>query len=821
MGLQSSLTTALTGLQAAETTIDVTGNNVANSNTVAFKESNVLFATQFLRTLSIGSAPTDDLGGTNPRQIGLGVRVSEIRTDFTQGTVEISANPLDVAIQGDGFLIVQGSLGTFYTRAGQLSTNADNQIVTPAGNRVLGYTVDDDFNVDESQLVPMTIPLGEAAVAQATQNAFLTGALSPESEVGDTPGIIESQVLGDAFFEIPDPTSQFTLADLGELVPPAGVGTIQPTVAGAGTVEAGTYRYRVVFADPSIAQGPDEGPPSVPTLSVTFGADSDVDLTNIPVPSTNFTEVRIYRTGLADPNTYRLIHVENPAPGAPFNFSDTIDDATWQAAAALNTDFVDEGSYSYYVTFVDSTSNLESRPTAQVGSQAISGADRRILLTDLPQPDADINNGDWDKIRIYRNVQNNSSAFYEVATIDIGQSTYIDSLADADIIATANQIDLDGPKLNTGSFVSNMSVRDGASFSQPFALGGTLSFSGTRNGRRLAAKEFDIVPDSTTVQELLDFMREALGIHQTSSQPSNPLPGSAGVAINQGVIQVTSNMGIENVLAVSLTAFEFRETGSTTTSNVGLNFGSVQEANGAGATADVVVYDSLGIPLNVQVTTVVEEKTGDSTSIRWYAFSSDNEPITGVDTVIGNGVITFNNEGELLDSGQQTVAIDRTQTASASPLEINLDFSQVSGLAQRNALNEPVSNLNFRRQDGFPPGVLTTFLVTEGGLIRGVFSNGTERALGQILMARFANPSGLQAVGDSLYQVGVNSGEPLIGAPGESGIGTLLGGAVELSNTDIGRNLINLILASTQYRGNARVITTAQELLDELLALRR
>ena len=107
MGLQSALTTALTGLQAAETTIDVVGNNVANSQTVGFKESEAVFATQFLRTISIGSAPGTNSGGTNPRQIGLGVKVAEITPNFTQGTIEISSNPLDLAIQGDGFLIVQ------------------------------------------------------------------------------------------------------------------------------------------------------------------------------------------------------------------------------------------------------------------------------------------------------------------------------------------------------------------------------------------------------------------------------------------------------------------------------------------------------------------------------------------------------------------------------------------------------------------------------------------------------------------------------------------------------------------------------------------
>jgi flagellar hook protein FlgE len=106
-------------------------------------------------------------------------------------------------------------------------------------------------------------------------------------------------------------------------------------------------------------------------------------------------------------------------------------------------------------------------------------------------------------------------------------------------------------------------------------------------------------------------------------------------------------------------------------------------------------------------------------------------------------------------------------------------------------------------------------------LVRGIFSNGAERPLGQIRMARFANNGGLQQVGENLFTTGVNSGEAITGNPGDSGIGTLTAGALELSNTDIGQNLIELILASTQYRGGARVITTAQQLLDELLSLRR
>jgi flagellar hook protein FlgE len=148
-------------------------------------------------------------------------------------------------------------------------------------------------------------------------------------------------------------------------------------------------------------------------------------------------------------------------------------------------------------------------------------------------------------------------------------------------------------------------------------------------------------------------------------------------------------------------------------------------------------------------------------------------------------------------------------------MEFALDFSQISGLSATK------STLSATRQDGFPPGKLTSYLINEDGKISGVFDNGTERDLGQIVLARFANPSGLEQRGQNLYSAAVNSGLPVVGRPGEQGIGTVVSGAVEQSNTDISKSLIDLISASTQYRGNARVITAAQQLLDELLNLRR
>ena len=152
---------------------------------------------------------------------------------------------------------------------------------------------------------------------------------------------------------------------------------------------------------------------------------------------------------------------------------------------------------------------------------------------------------------------------------------------------------------------------------------------------------------------------------------------------------------------------------------------------------------------------------------------------------------------------------------STKPLQINLNFDNVNGLASNNA------SLAAARQDGSPPGVLNSYVIGDDGTIRGVFSNGITRDLGQIRIARFSNPSGLEQRGQNLFAQGINTGLPIEGRPSENGLGSISAGALELSNTDVGGDLVTLVLASTQYRSNARVITATQQLFDELLNIRR
>ena len=169
----------------------------------------MLFATQFLQTQSVGSSPTAASGGNNPQQQGLGVEVAEITPNFSQGTISTANSPTDLAIQGDGFFIVQGENGEQnYTRNGTFTTNAENQLVTGTGNRVMGYGINNNFQIDTSQLQPLSIPLGTATVAKATTEATLQGSLTPDGAIANTASIIQTGPLTDG--SIAQPASSLT-----------------------------------------------------------------------------------------------------------------------------------------------------------------------------------------------------------------------------------------------------------------------------------------------------------------------------------------------------------------------------------------------------------------------------------------------------------------------------------------------------------------------------------------------------------------------------------------------------------------------------------
>lgn len=134
-----SLYSGVSGLRGFQTKLDVIGNNIANVNTTGFKASRVLFQDILSQTVSGATGPAGNRGGTNPKQVGLGTGIGSIDTLFTPGSPMTTNVPSDVAIEGDGFFVVEDEAGQRYlTRAGNFYMDANRNLVTSNGLKVIG-----------------------------------------------------------------------------------------------------------------------------------------------------------------------------------------------------------------------------------------------------------------------------------------------------------------------------------------------------------------------------------------------------------------------------------------------------------------------------------------------------------------------------------------------------------------------------------------------------------------------------------------------------------------------------------------------------------
>lgn len=182
--MSRALLSALGGLRAHQQWMDVIGNNLANANTPGFKSSRALFSTLLSQTLRQGSAPSTNLGGTNPVQIGLGTNVSVVDRDLTQGTLDFTARPFDLALMGKGYFAVTDGTNTRYTRVGAFGLDAESFMIdVRTGMRALDRQ-GNAFQVDtESLLEP-----------NATSEVKMAGNL-PAVVGGPLPEVLESGVM--------------------------------------------------------------------------------------------------------------------------------------------------------------------------------------------------------------------------------------------------------------------------------------------------------------------------------------------------------------------------------------------------------------------------------------------------------------------------------------------------------------------------------------------------------------------------------------------------------------------------------------------------
>jgi flagellar hook protein FlgE len=581
----SALFTGLSGLTANSRNIDVIGNNIANVNTTAFKSSRLLFSTVFSRNLGLGSAPSTNSGGTNPFQIGLGVRIAGTQRNISPGSVTATGDARDLAIDGAGYFVVNHAGSEMYTRAGAFRQNEQGDLVNINGDRLKGFGIDQSFNIVPGRLVDMNVPVGSLTLAQASTHVNFSGNLNSD-------GALPTQ------------------------------GTRQTLM---GTATAGLHAIATA------------APPPNP---------GDVLETNT-----------------------RLVDVEDPA---------------------------------------------------------------------LP-----------------------------------GSNTPL------------------------------------------FSVGQVIELNNAEKGGKNIPKATLTITATTTVQDLNNFLTAAMGIDTTSG--NNPDGRTPGVSLDPvtGTLTIDGNTGTANDLAIDTGDIRLLSSTGTFVRSP-FTMAKPNAADGESVRTTFVVYDSLGSPVEVDLTMVLDSKNNAGTTWKYYVDSGDD---TDLALQVGAGTVSFDNQGQPTSAIPININIDRANTGAASPLSVNLNLAGTgSGVT---SLSDTQSGLAAVSRDGAPMGTLMSFAVGPDGLISGSFSNGLTRTVGQVAIATFANAEGLVDQGNSLFSSGANSGTATISGAGTFGAGQIVGGALELSNVDLGEEFIKLILASTGYSAASRVIKTTDDLMQQLLVLGR
>lgn len=254
--------------------------------------------------------------------------------------------------------------------------------------------------------------------------------------------------------------------------------------------------------------------------------------------------------------------------------------------------------------------------------------------------------------------------------------------------------------------------------------------------------------------------------------------------------------------------------GNLDAANVALGTTAPSEDN-VHFTVPMTVYDSLGNDYKINIRFwKISATGGEGGSTTWsWAIDPGSEQATST----ASGEIQFDTRGQIIpgESVTPTIVLTPDESIGTEDITIQLDFSKLT-------MYSADSSAKPTNVDGYSTGSLVTFNIGPDGIITGIYSNGQQQPLGLVALACFDNPAGLQKVGDNLFLPTTNSGnfEKAI-KPGGEGVGTLNPGTLEMSNVDLSREFTDMIVTQRGFQANSRIITTSDEMLQELVNLKR
>ncbi|EAJ5546562.1 flagellar hook protein FlgE [Campylobacter upsaliensis] len=864
--MMRSLWSGVSGMQAHQIAMDVEGNNISNVNTTGFKYSRADFGTMFSQTVKIATVPTENLGGQNPLQIGLGTSINSTTRIHSQGSVQTTDKNTDVAINGDGFFMVSddGGLTRYLTRSGDFKLDAAGNFVNNAGFVVQGWNINwDDQSIDTSRspknlFIDPGLHIPAAKSTEVAIKANLNSGLNIGNAARPLYGLDSihgfNKKTGETKDENDNGTTQFyTTSKNGIEVTEKGVD--------AGSLFNGSGQGLNLREGQGIWV-------SYADSTFTTNGNGSPDLFD---PNNKQTQNNISFWG----TTEQAVILDIQLNGVAIR-NDTIKSLD-EAIAYINT-------FTNPTDARQGTGVVASKKSDGTGIQFTNRNEngttdnmKNINLTVNPANQAgEITNAVWNNgNQTFTFQHGNQQAGPGSANTNniggrVGQSTWTIGSAPAgqvrnnvEIITahkytyTSTPVQIP-PMYNPdggGNFIPNNNNNnrptDPASANYWDAIRGGLkntqarSFRTTEDLRELLQRDarygVDYDGDANNANTYdADDINQAVKVVVTengnfsisNSKDTSSIPVGAGHGQNNVQTTQAKNMSF-NVTAYTDALGKVSTNDAFT--KIFKAFDGVQTAGSqkkeseqlklSAFSAGLEIFDSLGNKHTLEVQFVKQTTTQDGGN-EWQMIIRVPEPAeintTGdgpSNIVVGSA--RFNNDGSLASYSPKTLNFSPNNGAAPNQ-QIKLSFG-TSGANDGLVSSSSASTLTNQATDGYTSGNLKpdAIRVDDKGHILGEFTNGKTFAVAKIAMASVANNSGLEEIGGNLFKVTGNSGNIVVGEAGTGGRGEMKTSALEMSNVDLSRSLTQLIVVQRGYQANSKTISTSDQMLNTLLQLKQ
>lgn len=883
-----SMYSGISGMRVNQTKLDVIGNNISNVGTTAFKGSRVTFNDMLSQNVKSAMAPSANQGGVNSSQVGLGVQISSIDRVMTQGMMQPTNRALDLALDGEGFFMVskgpvlnadgaievshrQGNHSItaqslensnselMYTRDGSFILDAEGNLLTGDGFRVLGYSVTNDDSSQSatakesnavstagldfrfgpgSQLNGYKVVLGEvgpgtvtsADVKKADKTIILNadfsrpGALTTaqiESALNkglSSAGISQSIYVSGKPATIPELSSENILGGADATSPNSvsiGGFTFQFTEGselngysfeinkvGTGTpldVRVNTTSKKIIIDGDFITKGAVSGVALKESINAALsGSGFTQTINNFSGTPVNIPNV----SGAADTSGTDLTGLT-----LGVNVSST---ATSNTFGGLTLNFEDGGQLNgYTVKFGDTTTGA-----AKV---VLNKTDKTIVLSgNLTDPTVVGNlvtafNNELSRTGITTNKLTSITG-----TFDAGDATNTLSLSGGSDLKAPKSVEIAGGTINLPKGMAF----NGVKFEIVDAMAPSLSvnFDAASNTFKISG-DF-ATPNAVTSAALMQQLNSAAddaGIFGTIG-PNNQITVTGNIrtisGLNSGIIDGGVDLKTPGTAEFGGMQVDFTPGGEL--NGYTIQIGNISAGTATSASIDatnkkIIVNADLvtgGVVTGVAIQNAINQMLQDKGFNQSVVISGEPNQISGtesntteggtpVQSIDNNGVINF------VDATGEVKAYDENLKTLKIPEKIKI----------------PGTNTELR---------VKTFSIDKNGVINGVLEDGRVAALGQVATASFKNPEGLTSLGGNLYGQSVNSGDAVIksgvgtlGDDNSKGYGDMLQGFLEMSNVDLAEQFTDMIVTSRAFQAAGKMITTGDEVLQDIIALKR